>query len=228
MTDNMPQITRRQAALVAGIALLAMAILAPFADFYVLKGLTVPGDAAATFAKLAAGQGLFRVGIGTFLVVAVLDIIVAWALYFFFEPANRSLSLLAAWLRVAYAAMLGAVLGSLTEVLLLVSGGNDLKAFQPVYLQAQVMLALGAFRQAWQLGLVVFGFSLLLLGYLAFKSGFVPKVLGILLIVAGAGYLVDGAGTILLPGYSLNIIMYTFIGEPFFMFWLLWKGVRGF
>ena len=223
-----PQISRRQAALVAGIALLAMAILAPFADFYVLQGLTVPGDAAATFDKIAAGQGLFRGGLGTFLVVAILDILVAWALYYFFEPVNRSLSLLAAWLRVVYAAMLGAALGSLTQVLLLVSGGPDLKALAPDNLQAQVMLALGAFHQAWQLGLVVFGGSLLLLGYLALKSGFVPKLFGVLLIVAAAGYLIDGIGTILLPGYSATIVMYTFIGEPLFMFWLLWKGIRGF
>lgn len=229
MAENIArEISRRQAAIVAGSGLLLMAILAPFANFYVLQGFTVPGDAAATFSRMAAAPGLLRAGIGAFLIVAVLDVIVAWALYFLLKAVEGSLSLLAAWLRIVYAAMLGMALGSLSQALQLVSGAAFLKALPPDQLHTQVMLHLAAFDQAWTIGLVVFGCSLLLIGYLAFKSGFVPKVLGILLIIAAAGYLVDGLGKIFLPQYSANIAMFTFVGEPLFMLWLLWKGIRGF
>ena len=228
MTGTAAEISRRQAAIVAGIGLLLMTIMAPFANFYVLQGLTVPGDAAATFDRIAASQSLFRFGIGTFLIVAILDVVVAWALYFLLKPVDRSLSLLAAWLRIVYAAMLGMALGSLMQVLPMVSGAGLLKALQTDQLHAQVMLSLGTFDRAWTLGLVVFGFHLLLLGYLAFKSGFIPRVLGILLIIASVGYLVDGFGKILLPDYSANIATYTFVGEPLFMFWLWWRGIKGF
>jgi hypothetical protein len=232
MTNSATEISRRQAAIVAGIGLLLMTVLAPFANFYVLQGLTVPGDAAATFDKIAAGQALLRAGIATFLIVAVLDVVVAWALYYLLKPVDRSLSLLAAWLRVVYAAILGVALGSLMQVLQLVSGDGLLKAFQADQLHAQVVLALGAFDRAWMLGLVLFGLHLLLLGYLAFRSDLTPRVLlqvlGILLIIAAAGYLVDSFGKILSPTYSANIGTYTFIGEPLFMLWLLWKGIKGF
>jgi hypothetical protein len=232
MTNSATEISRRQAAIVASIGLLLMTVLAPFANFYVLQGLTVPGDAAATFDKIAAGQALLRAGIATFLIVAVLDVVVAWALYYLLKPVDRSLSLLAAWLRVVYAAILGVALGSLMQVLQLVSGDGLLKAFQADQLHAQVVLALGAFDRAWMLGLVLFGLHLLLLGYLAFRSDLTPRVLlqvlGILLIIAAAGYLVDSFGKILSPTYSANIGTYTFIGEPLFMLWLLWKGIKGF
>ena len=123
--------------------------------------------------------------------------------------------------------MLGAALGFLLEALALVSAGQP-GGLQADGLPAQVLLALNTFSEAWNLALVVFAFSLLVAGYLAFKSGFVPKLLGILLIIAGTGYLVDGLGQILVTGYGANIGMFTFIGEPLFMVWLLWKGVRGF
>ena len=73
--------------------------------------------------------------------------------------------------------------------------------------------------------MVVFAFSLLVVGYLAFKSGRRSQGPRHLLIIAGIGYLVDGLGKILVTGYGANIGMFTFIGEPLFMVWLLWKGV---
>jgi hypothetical protein len=67
------------------------------------------------------------------------------------------------------------------------------------------------------------------LGILVFRSGKTGlRVLGILVVAAGLGYLVDGCGKVLVPNYSLTIAMYTFVGEPLLMFWLLWKGIRGF
>jgi hypothetical protein len=94
-------------------------------------------------------------------------------------------------------------------------------------LHAQVMLLLNAFNDGWLIGLVFFGVHLLVLGYLVYKSGFIPKILGILLMLAPVGYLVDSFGNFLVPNYDANIAMFTFIGEALFMLWLLFKGGRG-
>jgi hypothetical protein len=64
------------------------------------------------------------------------------------------------------------------------------------------------------------------LGYLVFKSGYIPRALGILVMVASLGYLIDSFGAILSAGYNANVAQFTFVGEVLLMVWLLWKGVR--
>jgi hypothetical protein len=80
----------------------------------------------------------------------------------------------------------------------------------------------------WDMGLILFGFHLLVLGYLVFKSGYVPKWLGVFLVLAGVRYTVDGFGKTLSPDYNLNIAQFTFVGEVLLIFWLLWRGFKGF
>jgi hypothetical protein len=112
------------------------------------------------------------------------------------------------------------------NVLQLLGGSDYLAGLETNQLHAQVMLSLNTFDAGWNIALVVFGFHLLLLGYLVFRSGFMPKLLGILLIVAALGYLVDSVGKILLPDYNLTIATFTFVGEVLLIFWLFMKGSR--
>ncbi len=220
-------ISPRTAALVAGLGLLAMAVLAAFANFYILPTLVVPGDAAGTAANIEASAGLFRVAITCFLIVAILDIVVAWALYLVLKPANGSVALLSAWFRVVYAAIFAVAVNNLFGVLHLLTGAGYLGAFGADQVQAQVMLDLSAFRSGWDIALVFFSLHLFLLGYLVFVSGYMPKWLGILVVVSALGYLIDAFGAFLLPSYGLSIASVTFVGELVLMVWLLWKGVRG-
>ena len=100
---------------------------------------------------------------------------------------------------------------------------------RPIYIvTVQVMSFLKAFQSIWDMALILFGFHLLVLGYLAFKSGYVPQWLGVFLLLASVGYIVDGLGKTLSSGYNLNIAQFTFIGEVLQIFWLLWKGIKGF
>jgi hypothetical protein len=92
----------------------------------------------------------------------------------------------------------------------------------------QAMSLLKAFQSIWDKGLILFGFHLLVLGYLAFKSGYVPKWLGGFLVLAALGYIVDGFGKMLSPAYNLSIAQFTFVGEVLLIFWLLWRGIKGF
>jgi hypothetical protein len=132
---------------------------------------------------------------------------------------------------LAYATILVVALGSLLGALLLLGGTNHLTVFETDQLHALVSVFVNAFSLTWELGYVFFGLHLLLLGYLVFKldySGYIPKILGVLLVIASLGYFVDTFGKILVPNYDATIALFTFFGEPLLMLWLLWGGVRGF
>ena len=224
MTNRIADISQRKAAIVAGLGLLIMTIFAIFANFFVLESFIVPGDSAETANNIIVNEGLFRTGIYSLLIVAILDLVVAWALYVFLKPVNKSLSLLVAWFRLVYAAIFGIALHNLFSVLLLLGGADYLAVFETDQLHAQVMLSLRAFSDGWDIGIVFFGLHLALLGYLVFKSGYIPRILGALLVIAGLGYLIDSFVVFLLPNQEMTIAMFTFIGELLFMFWLLLKG----
>ena len=196
------EVSLRTAARIAGAGLLVMFVAAMFANFFMIEGLIVPGEAETTLNNIVANQLLFRLGIVSFLIVLVCDVLVAWALYVFFKPASTGLSVLAAWLRLLYTAIFGAAVFGLVVVLRLVSSVDLLAAFEPAQLQAQVILFLNAFDSGWLFSLVFFGVHLFVLGFLVFKSGYAPRLLGILLILSSFGYLVDSFAQFLLLNYA--------------------------
>ena len=226
MTDGPKDITQRKAAKIVVIASLITFILAPFAYFYVLQSLIVSGDASITANNILASWGLFRTAICILLIVIILDVVIAWAFYVLLKPVNKSISLLSAWFRLIYSTIFGVALANLFNVYQLLSGADYLKVFETDQLYAQVMLSLNAFDNVWAVGYVFFSFHLALLGYLVFKSGYIPRILGVLLVVSGIGYLTDELGKILLSNYDLTIAMFTFIGELLIIFWLLIKGAK--
>ncbi|MGA9531787.1 MAG: DUF4386 domain-containing protein [Anaerolineales bacterium] len=205
----------RTAALVAGIGLLVMAVIGGAANFGVIANLTVPGDAGATAANLIASAGGLRLAGAGLVIVAILDVVVAWGLYIVLRGVNPGLSLLAAWFRVAYAAAFAAAINALFDALHAAPINSTL-----------AMFSVQSYDQAWQLALVVFGVHLGLVGFLVWKAEFAHWIFGALLILSGAGYIVDGLGTILTPNYALGLSAYTFIGEVLFIFWLLVRGPR--
>jgi hypothetical protein len=99
-----------------------------------------------------------------------------------------------------------------------------LAAFGTSQLHAQVKLLLGTFRYDWSMGLVLFGIHLGLLGYLIYRSGYIPRGLGILLLIAGLGWVTDSLQPYLYPSINLKFIFITFFGEVFLMLWLLLRG----
>jgi hypothetical protein len=204
----------RTASLIAGLALALMAVLAAFGNFVAIQPLLTSGDAAKTAIDISNSEAMFRLGIASLILVAVLDIIVAAALLRLFEPVNRNVSTLAALFRVAYTAVFLVAIIQLVVALGLLGDPT------------QAMRAIDGYNTTWLVGLIFFGVHLVLIGYLAYRSGYMAKVFGILLVVAGLGYLVDGFGTVLVPNYSVNVAQFTFVGEVALMFWLLIKGAR--
>ena len=231
---NYPTSTRaphdagRKLAWATAFALLAMAVMAPLALYGVLGSLIVPGDATATVANLTESEGLFRAAITAFLAVILLDVFIAWALYKLLRPVNSDLSLLTAWLRVAFAAVFASALIGLVDAAQLVGGAEE-SGLAAEQIQAQVMTSLASFDNGWiGVGLSIFAFHLFGLGYLLIKSVNAPAWLGGLLVIAGAGYLVDGVGKILVPDYTWTIGMFTFIGEAVLIGWVFWRAAKGF
>ncbi|WML44409.1 DUF4386 domain-containing protein [Neobacillus sp. PS3-40] len=215
----------------AGFGLLLMFILAFFGNFFVLEGLIKPGDAATTANNIIANELLFRTGITSFIIVLILDVLVAWALYILLKPVNKNLALLALLFRLIYAAIFGASQYNLLSVLQLVDGTDYLTVFETDQLHAQVMLLINAFNNDWLIGLVFFGIHLFVVGYLIFKSGFMPRLLGILLILSSIGYLIDNFAKVLLSNYNdyqtiflLIVALPGIIGELTLAIWLLFNG----
>jgi len=214
----------RRSAVVAGAGLVVLAVLAAAANFGVIQHLVTPGDPARTARDILASAGLFRLGIAALAVVVILDIVVAWALLRFFEPVHQGLARIAAWLRISYAAIFAVAISQLTGVLPLLSNSRHLTAFSTGQRRAEALTKIHDFNDIWKISLILFGLHLVLIGYLACKSGYVPRVLGILLVIAGAGYLFDSLSGLLVANHSANVAAFTFIGEALFMLWLLAKG----
>ena len=218
-------VTLRQAALIAGFAMLIMGGV-PFAELYVLPKLVVPGDTEATVQNIVANKGIYVAGMLTYLNTFVGDVVVAWALYILLVPVNRSVSLLASWFRLIYTAVALVGMLKLATVFRLVSAPDFQASFGADQLQAQVQVLLSSFRYEWSLSLVLFGIHLGLVGYLIYRSGYIPRTLGILLAIAGLGYLTYYLKPYLYPDAGLDWLMVTFFGELVFMFWLLIRGWR--
>ncbi|MCO6476647.1 MAG: DUF4386 domain-containing protein [Phaeodactylibacter sp.] len=223
----------KRMARIAGLGYLIIFFTGFFANFFVLEGLVVDGDAAATFSNIGSNLMQFRWGIFSFLIMVIADVLLAWPLYLLLRPVNKDLSLLSAWLRLVNGAIFGVALVNLFGVLLLFGGEQYLAAFEPAELQARTRFLLDAFNYTWLIGLVFFGLHLSVLGYLVFRSGYIPKVLGLLLILASLGYLADSFAHFLLPSYAdyqavfeMIVVIPGVIGEFSFTVWLLVKGVK--
>lgn len=217
--------SRRRVALVAAFSLLLMAFLAPFAKFGVLQTLIMPTDAIATVTNIVGSAGSFRMAIAAFLVVAILDVVVAWALYVLLRPTNQGIALIVAWLRVVYAAVFAYALVNLLDVAQLLHVA-DAAALQSDQLRAQVSSSIASFNNGWDLALAIFGLHLVGLGTLLFRAIGFPRILGALVTVAGVGYLIDSFGKILDPDYALTLSVFTFIGEALLIGWLFWFAIK--
>lgn len=214
---------------VAGILYLLIFFVGPFAFFMGRVGVVVPGDPTATVENLLASQSLFRLGIVAETVIVLVEIVVSAILYVLFRPVSKPLSLAAAFARFTQSILQAVNLFTAVPALLLLGGAGYLTIFNPDQLNALVLLF--AETNAFMIIIwgLIFGFHLLLLGYLVFKSGFMPKILGILLIIGAFGYLAQSYGHILMPQYdnilSTVVIVLSIPGELAFTVYLLWKGL---
>ena len=215
---------------VAGVIWLIVALLAPFAEFFVRQGLIVPGNVAATAENIVASQSLFRAGFATDLVVFVIEVALAAVLYVLFRPVSRTLALVMAFARLAMVTILGLNLLNMFTALQLLTSPEYATAFEKGQLQALAFVFLNAQHYGYALGMVFFGLHLGVLGFLVYRSRFLPRILGILMVVSALGYLADSFTKFLTPQYAdtlaVVVVVTALIGELPLTLWLLVKGVN--
>jgi Domain of unknown function (DUF4386) len=231
MSSRTADTSQRRAAVIAGLAYVAIIVLALFANFVVLDRTTVSDDAAATASNLASSASLFRSGVAAFVIVLIGDVVVAWALYLLFQPTSRQLSLFAAWFRLVYVAVAAGALFNLLTAARLVDTASYTSLIDANQRNAEVMLSLDAYHDGWRISLVSFGVHLLLLGLVMVKSHHAPAILGRLVALAGLGYTTCDLAMVLLPGNDdLLFVLLAVLavpGEFGLVGWLLWKGGKG-
>jgi hypothetical protein len=214
----------------AGFLYLIITIAAIVAHYYVPSNIIVPGDATATANNIVNSETLFRVGgIGSELIILMSEIVLSIVLYVLLKPVNKTLSLLAAVSRLAMTTIHGINLINYFFALLLLSGAGFLSVFDAGQLHSLVMLFLEAHSYGFTIGIAFLTLHVFILGYLIFKSGYFPKILGVLFIAAGLGYLIDSFALLLSTSYETTPVYLALpiaIAEIAFPLWLLIKGVN--
>jgi len=219
----------KRTARIAGFLYLMVILFGAFAEVGVRSSLIVPEDAAATAIKIMASESLFRIGFISDLIMMTCYLLLAFALYVVFKPVNQNLALLFVLFTLASVAIMSINMLNQFAALLLLSGTNYLKVFSTDQLQALALLFLNFHKYGYFIAQIFFGLWLLPLGYVGFKSGYLPKILGVLLIIACFGHLIQFFQIFLFPNFE--VITYpglavATIAEISLCLWLLIKGVN--
>ena len=222
--------SRKQTARLAGLLYLVMGLAGAFSIAFIPRVFVVRGDAAATASNIASFPLLYRFGIVADLVNQVGFILLVVVLYELFKDVNRRQARLMVAFVLVQVAMSSAILITQIAPLVLLSGAEYLSVFEKNRLDAAALGALTLRGRAIIALGVYMGLWLLPLGALVYRSGFIPRTIGVLLIVAGGAYVVSTATFFLLPEYfrftSLFMTLAAAAGELSIVGWLLIKGVN--
>lgn len=225
MTDRTQEISPLIYARIAGVLYLLMIPLGIFGIMYVPAALIVSGDAAATANNLLANESLYRLSIFSALLIQIVQIFLVLVLYKLLKYVNKIHAVL--MVVFALAAVPIAMLNELNQfaVLLLLGGADYLTLFGTDQLHSQVMFFLDLHEHGIFIAQLFWGLWLFPMGYLVFKSGFLPKFIGVLLMIGCFGYLIDAVIFYLSLDIDVTISGFTFIGEVLLPLWLVIKGV---
>lgn len=225
-TETSPQTYAR----LGGLLYLVIIAAGAFGELFIRGRLVVSGDAAATAGRIMAAESLWRIGIVGDLLMHLCDVVVMWAIYVLLRPVNRNLALLTLLFNLIQTAVLVANKLTLLVPLVLLGHADYLKAFDPAQLQAWSYVAIRLHEQGFGVGLIFFGCVCLVEGYLIRRSRYLPWLIGLLMQIAGACYLVNSFALLLAPGVEARlfpaILLPCLIAESSFALWLLVKGVN--
>lgn len=228
MTTN-NNINPARTARIAGFLYTLMIPLGMFGVMYAPTALLVAGDAEATAQNVLANMGMFRLSIAVALCLGVLGIFIVLFLYRLLKPVHKNLASL-----MVIFMLVSVPLGMLNElnyiaILRLLSGADYLSVYSAEQLDSLTLMLFELHEYGIIIVSIFWGLWLLPMGYLVIKSGFIPKILGIFLLMAGVVYPVDSFAKLLLPDYSTtviaSIVTVILFGEILFPIWLLVKGV---
>lgn len=232
MTNLKTEISPLTYARIGGLLYLVIIILGGVDEAVIRSKLIVPGDVLATTHNIMASKELFRRSIAGDLIMQACDIPSIVIFYILLKPVSKALSLLAASFNLIQTAVLAInKIYLLATLSFLGSGSEDyLKVFDPHQREALAYLSLHLHESGYGIGLIFFAFTCLVTGYLMFKSGYFPKIIGVMQIIAGLSYLINSFAQILSPAFAAAlfpiILVPAFIGELSTCLWLLIKGIN--
>lgn len=212
---------------VAGILFLVTIVAGGLGEFYIPSRLIVSGDAAATAQNIVASNALFRFGFAAYLVEAVCDIALSLVLYVLLRPVNKNVALLAAFFGlVSTAVFAGGELFYFAATHIL-GGSEYLKSFSPDQLNTLALLSLKLYGICAGIFLAFYGIGVVIRGYLIFRSNYLPRFLGVLLMIGGLGFILKNLTLVLTPDYSPDLLLLPMsVAAVSLTVWLLVKGVN--
>ena len=211
---------------IAGVLFLVSLIAGGFGEGYAPSRIIVSGDAAATVANITNSNFLYRLGFAAFLIESLCDITLVLIFYALLRPVNRELSLLAAFFGLVGTAVFA--VGELFYLAptLVVGNAAYLATFSTDQVNALVQLSLRFASLAGMATTAYYGMSWLVRAYLIVRSGYLPKFLGVLMAIGGAGFVVRNFLLILAPAYASTLLLVLmFPGGLILTIWLLVKGI---
>jgi len=214
-----------------GLLYLVIIVAAAFGEIFVRNSLIVWGDAAATASNILGSETLFRVGVVGEMLTCVCDVALAMILYVLLRPVSRNLALLAAFFRLTFVGIYGVTKLFEIGALVALRGADDLKALGPAQLHDLAYLSLRVHSLGYGASLLFFGVCCVLFGHLIQRSGYLPRIIGILLAIAGYGYVVFSVAQMLSPAFAARVLFpwifpIAFVAESALCLWLLVKGVN--
>lgn len=226
MIDQTSRSSPRLQARIAGFLYLIIIVVAAF-GYTVHATLFVWNDAATTATNILASEQLWRLSFAAMLIMLSGDVAVAAIFYVLFRPVNRTLSLIGFAFRLVLVAIVGvAIVGRHAPLLFLKDAATS--AFEPDQMQALGLLSIKLFERGFEVALVFFGFHCLAIGWLILRSSFLPRILGVLLVVAGLLYLIDSFRILVFPMIAspFDILLPSYAAELALALWLLVIGVN--
>jgi len=197
-----------------------------FGEVYVPSKVIVSGNATATAKNIMTFNSLFRLGFASYLVEALCDVALALIFYVLLRPVNKNLALLAAFFGLVSTALYAVAELFYFVALIILSGANSLQAFSPDQLNALALLSLKVFGYGGGIFMAFYGVANVLRGYLIFRSRYLPKFLGVLLALAGLGFIAKNFTLVLAPAYSSNaLLLPMFLAVLSLTVWFLVRGV---
>ncbi len=218
----------RLEARIAGALYVSVIVLGAYAELVGRQGLVVSGNPAATLQAIAAHQHLYRLGFVAEMLTNILAVPTTLIIWRLLTPAGRNLALIALVLDLTQNTVNAMNAWTQFAPLTLLPGLPDLQAVSPAQLAALARLTLHWHDLGFQIGLTFFSFALLIEGWLVFRSGYFPRWLGLLYMLAGVGYLTAACNYFLaarLPIYPY-VLYVSFVGEAAMALWLSIVGVN--
>ena len=220
----------RVLARIGGGLYLIVIVIGLFGEAFVRNRIVVPGDAIATAANMMSMESLWRFGIAAELVLLICAVALTLIFFALLRPVSTELALLAVFFNLMALAVEAVATLNLVAALFPLGSAAYLTAFQPEQLYAMASLSVKSHSYGFGVGLIFFGCECLLLGYLIFRSGYLPRALGVLMPIAGLCYLTNSFALVLAPTFAERIfptiLVPAFVGEASLCLWLLVKGVN--